>query len=326
MDVVLYPMKLKAFLRETLWGGKRLKEEYGKSSDLPNVAESWELSCHPDGLSVIANGPAAGMTLADWIAKNGAEEVMGIRAARFPQFPLLIKLIDSARDLSVQVHPDSRYNWRMEHESGKTEMWYIVDCELGASLLYGFNREVTHDEVRQRVKDRTLLEVCCRVPVHKGDIFFIPAGTLHAIGKGIVLCEIQQSSNTTYRLYDYGRLDPKTGKQRELHVEEALNVLHCGPIDEPHTPEAILDICDGVELYLLRACPFFTAYDVKLNGTSRFRVSNGSFQSFTVLSGSLQVSANGVDVTFEKGETAYLPAGLGPYEVSGRAEYVLSEV
>ncbi|MCI6751509.1 MAG: class I mannose-6-phosphate isomerase, partial [Selenomonas bovis] len=219
---MLYPMKLIAPLKDYIWGGTRLKDEYGKKTDLDKVSESWELACHKDGKSVIANGEAEGQTLEDWLAKQG-KEVLGKHVENFPYFPLLIKLIDAKDNLSVQVHPDNDYAQRVEGEYGKTEMWYIVDCEPGASLLYGFQHEISKEEFECRIKENTLLDVVNRVPVHKGDVFFIDSGTLHAIGKGILICEIQQNSNTTYRIYDYGRVG-KDGKPRELHVQKALDV------------------------------------------------------------------------------------------------------
>ena len=218
----LYP----AF-KDYLWGGTRLRDEYGKKTDLPIVAESWELSCHKDGLSSIgiagldATNP---VPLTEFIQMRGKTEVLGTRPAAFSSFPVMIKLIDAKQDLSVQVHPDDRYARRVEGSVGKTEMWYVVDCEEGAELLYGFNRPVTREEVKAAAENDTLLSLANHVPVHKGDVFWINAGTLHAIGKGILIAEIQQNSNLTYRLYDYGRVD-KNGNKRPLHLEKALDVL-----------------------------------------------------------------------------------------------------
>ena len=182
-----YPMKLQAPLKDYLWGGTRLKDEYGKAAQTAKVAESWELACHRDGKSIIANGAAQGQTLADWLAAEGGD-ALGTRAAKFPYFPLLIKLIDAHDDLSVQVHPEDDYALRVEGEYGKTELWYVVDAAPGAEILYGFAHAIAKDEFRRRIADNTLLEVVRHVPVQKGDAFFIPAGTLHAIGKGLLIC------------------------------------------------------------------------------------------------------------------------------------------
>lgn len=198
-------VKLKPAFKDYIWGGKKLVEEYGKEFQGERLAESWELSCHPDGESVIASGEYAGKTLSAYIREKGFG-ILGRNCRRFSDFPILIKLIDAHDNLSVQVHPDNGYALRNEGQYGKTEMWYIVDCEPGAFLYYGFSRPVSEEEFRRRIADNTLLEVLNRVDVQKGDVLFIESGTIHAIGKGIVIAEIQQNSNITYRVYDYGRV------------------------------------------------------------------------------------------------------------------------
>ena len=218
----LYPMKLTAPCKDYLWGGNRLREEYGKVSDADKIAESWELSCHKDGQSVIADGEFKGLTLSELIEKQG-KEVLGDNCKKFDNFPILIKLIDAKDNLSVQVHPNNDYALRVEGEYGKTEMWYIVDCEEGASLYYGFSREISKEEFVERIEQKTLLEVLNKVEVQKGDVLFIEPGTIHAIGKGNLIAEIQQNSNVTYRVYDYGRKGAD-GKERDLHIEKALQV------------------------------------------------------------------------------------------------------
>lgn len=322
---MLYPMKLIAPLKDYIWGGTRLKEEYGKKTDLDKVSESWELACHKDGKSVIANGEAKGQTLEDWLAAQG-KEVLGTHVEKFPYFPLLIKLIDAKDNLSVQVHPDNDYAQRVEGEYGKTEMWYIVDCEPGASLLYGFKKKITKKEFESRIKDNTLLEVCNSVPVHKGDVFFIDSGTLHAIGKGILICEIQQNSNTTYRIYDYGRVG-KDGKPRELHVKKALDVTKLEPPKAHPTLACDVDIFAGAKARLLASCEYFTTYHLTVDGKAVLMCGDDSFQSFTVLDGGLEVKdAAGTKVKFKKGETCFLPAGIGRYKLEGKAEIILSKL
>ena len=225
-------LKLIAPCKDYIWGGNRLREEYGKKLDSDKIAESWELSCHKDGQSVIDGGEFDGKTLSEFIEKKGRIAVLGTNCERFEYFPILIKLIDAKDNLSVQVHPSNEYALKVEGEYGKTEMWYIVDCNEGAELLYGFKHEISRDEFAERIKNNTLLEVANNVPVHKGDVFFIESGTLHAIGKGILIAEIQQNSNTTYRVYDYGRVG-KDGKPRELHIEKALDVTERKPPKYP---------------------------------------------------------------------------------------------
>lgn len=321
---MLYPMKLQASLKDYLWGGTRLKEEYGKETNLDKVAESWELSCHEAGQSVIVNGEAAGQTLSDWLAGQD-RSVLGKNAERFEKFPLLIKLIDAKGDLSVQVHPDNEYALRVEGEPGKTEMWYIVDCEPGASLLYGFKEQISREEFERRIADNSLLDVCNRVPVHKGDVFFIDSGTLHAIGAGIFLCEIQQSSNTTYRIYDYGRMGTD-GQPRELHVAKALDVTKLERPVRDTKPQAKLDIFACAEVELLASCEYFTTYHINLNGMCHLKAGENSFQCITVLAGSMELATAGGRVSIKKGESVFLPAGLGRYQLIGHGECILSEI
>ena len=321
---MLYPMKLQASLKDYLWGGTRLKEEYGKETNLDKVAESWELSCHEAGQSVIVNGEAAGQTLSDWLTGQD-RSVLGKNAERFEKFPLLIKLIDAKGDLSVQVHPDNEYALRVEGEPGKTEMWYIVDCEPGASLLYGFKEQISKAEFERRIADNTLLDVCNRVPVHKGDVFFIDSGTLHAIGAGILLCEIQQSSNTTYRIYDYGRMGTD-GQPRELHVAKALDVTKLERPVRGTKPQAKLDIFACAEVELLASCEYFTTYHINLNGMCHLKAGANSFQCITVLGGSMELATAGGRVSIKKGESVFLPAGLGRYQLIGHGECILSEI
>nr|WP_304101002.1 type I phosphomannose isomerase catalytic subunit [Mitsuokella multacida] len=320
---MLYPMKLSPVFKDYIWGGERLKKEYGKKTDMSPVAESWEVSCHKDGESLIASGPFAGRTLADWLAKEG-KGALGTRCTG-EGLPILIKLIDAKDNLSVQVHPDEAYAKRVEGEHGKTEMWYIVDAEEGASLLYGFDHEISREEFRRRIEEDTLLDVVHRAPVKKGDVFFIEAGTLHAIGKGILICEIQQSSNTTYRVYDYGRVG-KDGKPRALHIEKALDVTRRVPAKPHFSMEEPMDIFDGAKARLLASCDYFTVYELAIEDTVRLFAGEESFQALTVLSGAVTLVAGDEVLSLGKGESAFLPAGLGRYEVTGFGKLLLSKV
>ena len=319
-----YPMKLIAPLKDYLWGGTRLRDEYGKETQLPKVAESWELACHKDGKSVIANGTAAGHTLADWLAAEG-KDALGTHAARFSYFPLLIKLIDAHDNLSVQVHPDDDYALRVEGEYGKIEMWYIVDAAPGAELLYGFTHEISKEEFARRIRDNTLLDVVRHVPVQKGDVFFIPAGTLHAIGKGILICEIQQNSNTTYRIYDYGRIGAD-GKPRDLHIEKALDVTRLGPVPAHEDRTDEIDVAAGARARLLAACDYFSVYHLTVDGECEFTVGKDSFQCLTALSGSMQLRSETDELSIEKGESVFLPANLGQCALKGTGELILSKI
>ena len=316
----LYPMKLTAPCKDYIWGGNRLREEYGKVSNKDKIAESWELSCHKDGESVIADGEFAGMTLTAFIEKAG-REVLGDNCRRFEYFPILIKLIDAKDNLSIQVHPNNEYAQRVEGEYGKTEMWYIVDCDPGAELLYGFNHNISKEEFEHRIKDNTLLEVTNSVEVHKGDVFFIEAGTLHAIGKGILIAEIQQNSNTTYRIYDYGRLGAD-GKPRQLHIDKAVEVTELTPPKYPYKPMGDVESKDGYTEQLLSKCEYFRVKKLNVMEKCTLEAGIGSFNSILVLDGEGELDG----IKLKKGESCFVPSGYGKYTFVGKAELVVTDI
>ena len=320
----MYPMKLTAPLKDYIWGGTRLKTEFGKETSLEKVAESWELSCHKDGSSVIANGEFAGKTLPEWLEEQG-KEALGADCASFENFPILIKLIDAKDNLSVQVHPKNDYALRVEGEYGKTEMWYIVGCEPGARLLYGFTHPIEKAEFEGRIQNNTLLEVTNSVEVHKGDVFFIEAGTLHAIGSGILIAEIQQNSNTTYRIYDYGRVG-NDGKPRELHVQKALDVTELVPPSRPTKPMGQPEDCGGYTRTLLSTCEYFTVHALDISQKAELCVDGTSFHSLLCLDGELELTSPHGDLRIAKGESVFLQAGYGSYTLSGSGELLLTAV
>ncbi len=317
-------IKLTAHCTDYIWGGNRLREEYGKVMDSDKIAESWELSCHKDGKSIVASGEYSGKTLPEYIEAKG-KGVLGTNCERFEYFPILIKLIDAKDNLSVQVHPSNDYAMRVEGEYGKTEMWYIVDCEEGAELLYGFKHEISSEEFAERIANNTLLEVTNNVPVHKGDVFFIEAGTLHAIGKGILIAEIQQNSNTTYRIYDYGRVGAD-GKPRPLHVEKACEVTELVPPKYPTTAQGTPEQLDGSTKTLLRSCEYFNVNKLELDGTVALEADTKSFNSILVLDGNCTITVNGESITAAKGDSVFVDAGTGSYTVSGKGELILTDI
>lgn len=314
-------LKLTPAFKDYLWGGTRLRDDFQKDCDFDKIAESWELSCHKDGPSTIANGEFKGLTLSEYIDKAG-KSVLGTDCEKFENFPILIKLIDAKDNLSVQVHPDNEYAQRVEGEYGKTEMWYIVDCDEGATLLYGFKDTITKDEFAQRIADNTLLEVTNAVPVKKGDVFFIQAGTLHAIGKGILIAEIQQNSNTTYRIYDYGRVG-KDGKPRELHVEKAKDVTDLCPAKA--YPETPVEQKDGYTSKLLSSCDYFTTYAVDVDSKAVLEADEKSFLSLLILDGECEITADDT-VKAKKGDSIFVPAGTGRVIVDGKCKAILTRV
>ncbi len=314
------PLKLQPAFKDYLWGGERLKTEYGKRTALSPLAESWELSCHKDGPSLIAEGPYAGRALAEYVAENPA--CLGTKH-RGGAFPVLIKLIDAAKPLSVQVHPSDDYAQRMEGEPGKTEMWYVVDAAPGAALYYGFSKEITREEAAKRIADGTLTDVLNAVPVQAGDVFFIEAGTVHAIGAGILIAEIQQNSNTTYRVFDYGRVGAD-GKPRALHVEKALDVARLCPPARPAGPMGRPETTGGLTDTLLAECEYFTARLLAVRGSAPLRAGAESFHSLLCLGGEGAVVWNGRALAFQKGDSLLLPAGLGAYRIAGDAQLILT--
>lgn len=314
-------LKLTPAFKDYLWGGTRLRDDFQKDCDFDKIAESWELSCHKDGPSTISNGEFKGLTLSEYIEKAG-KSVLGTDCEKFDNFPILIKLIDAKDNLSVQVHPDNEYALRVEGEYGKTEMWYIVDCDEGATLLYGFKDTISKNEFAQRIADNTLLEVTNAVPVKKGDVFFIQAGTLHAIGKGILIAEIQQNSNTTYRIYDYGRVG-KDGKPRELHVEKAKDVTDLCPAKA--YPETPVEQKDGYTSKLLSSCDYFTTYAIDVESKAVLEADEKSFVSLLILEGEGKVIGDDT-VEFRKGDSIFIPAGTGKFAVDGKCKAILTKV
>ncbi len=313
----LDPVKLSPAFKDYLWGGVRLKSEFNKQCDFERVAESWELSAHKDGQSIVTGGAYNGLSMSEYIGSLG-KDALGQRCGKYDYFPLLIKLIDAKGDLSVQVHPSDEYALAHEGEYGKTEMWYILDCDEGASLYYGFSRDVSRDEYAAAIEEGRLTELLNKVSVKQGDVFFIPAGTVHAIGAGILICEIQQNSNTTYRVYDYNRRD-KDGNLRPLHIEKALEVscLTKSPA-LPATPE-------GADV-LLAECGYFEVRRLRFDGEGQISVDDGSFVSLMVTEGSGTLLYEGGILVFSKGDSLFIPAQNTTCRVMGNCEMILSRV
>lgn len=315
------PMKLRPSFKNYIWGGTRLRDDFNKDCDFDKIAESWELSCHKDGDSVISGGEFDGMTLREFIEKQG-KSVLGVNCEKFDNFPILIKLIDAKDNLSVQVHPDNNYALKVEGEYGKTEMWYVVDCDDDAALLYGFKNEISKEEFAKRISDNTLLEVTNAVPVKKGDVFFIESGTLHAIGKGILIAEIQQNSNTTYRIYDYGRVG-NDGKPRELHVEKAKDVTALAPAKAYRETEVVQKT--GYTQKLLSSCEYFTVYALNIMSKAALFADENSFNSILVLEGSGKLICEG-EIELKKGDSIFIAASSGEYIIEGECSVILTKV
>ena len=237
---------------------------------------------------------------------------------------MLIKFIDAKDPLSVQVHPSDEYALRVEGEYGKTEMWYVVDCDPGASLYFGVNRAITKDEFRKRIEENTLTDVLYKADVKKGDVFFIQSGTIHAIGAGILICEIQQNSNTTYRVYDYGRRGAD-GKLRELHIDKAIDVSTLTPSDTADKQSAPEKIPGGVKT-ALASCEYFTTEKYEIDGAVEIDVDGSSFASLVVTEGAGTVTGAENAVGFKAADSLFVPAGAGKVTVSGKCTIVKTTV
>lgn len=315
------PFLLNAAYTDYLWGGSLLKEKYNKKTDLSPLAESWELSCHPAGLSVIASGPDAGTTLAAWL--NAHPAALGT-SCKPKELPILIKLIDAAKPLSIQVHPDDEYALRTEGELGKTEMWYVVDCEPGATLYYGLRQTVSKAELEQHIKDNTLTDILNEVTVKPGDVFFIEPGTLHAIGAGILIAEIQENSNITYRVYDYGRVGAD-GKLRELHLDKALEVSDLNAVKPSPAPKSVSIQGDRISALQLAQCGYFTTTLLELQtGFAALNATANSFHSLLCVEGTAYVTGGDAPLTLTPGSSAFIPAGFGGYTLLGNGKVILT--
>jgi len=318
----LYPLLLKPPVKDYIWGGTKLKEEYGLETENDIAAEGWMLSCHKDGSGIVMNGSLAGKTLPE-VLKIWGNDAVGKNSAKFSYFPILIKLIDAKQSLSVQVHPNDEYALKNEGEFGKTEMWYVIDCEDGASLIYGFKAKVSKEEFRERIGNNTLTEICNCVPVKKGDIFFITAGTMHAIGGGILIAEVQQNSNTTYRVYDYGRVGAD-GKPRDLHIEKAIDVTVREKPTIPYGNIGKVTNFDGGSVRELAKCELFTSETISLNGKTEI-FKKDTFVSLVVLDGELTVTFDDGKIQAAKGGSIFIPAGVR-VKIHGKAELLCSFV
>ena len=302
------PLKLTPAYKDYIWGGEKLRTVYGKDTDMTPVAESWELSCHKDGLSTICGGDYDGMTLDEYIRKNPSVLGTGVSGG---ELPILIKLIDACDNLSVQVHPNDEQAGKWENQNGKTEMWYVVDAEEDARIIYGLKEDTTKEEIECAIKEKRLEELLNSVTSKKGDVFFVEAGTIHAIGKGNLIAEIQQNSNVTYRLYDYGRVG-KDGKERELHIEKGIMASNLCKAERKEPTEQ-----DGIRI--LASCKYFEVKEIKLKGEKQLTADEKSYHVLLNVDGTFEISAENFIMTVSAGETVFVPAGMGDYCIKGDA-------
>ncbi len=316
-----YAFKLKPYISEIIWGGTRLIDDYGVQTDKKNAAEAWVLSAHPSGESTVIGGELDGKALSE--AVRECPEICGDNAKKFSDFPILIKFIDARDNLSVQVHPTEEYCAKTGSGESKTECWYILDCDADACLILGFKERITKEQFRLAIESGTFTDYIAKVPVKRGDFFFIESGTLHAICKGVLLAEVQQSSNTTYRVFDYNRLG-FDGKPRELHIQQAIEVTKCEPFPQS-------DFCKADELYTnskrqLTDCSLFKVWETRVNGEFTDKADEKSFVSLLVLEGNGKFESGKEKISIKKGESFFVPASSGEYTIHGEMKILETRV
>lgn len=317
------PFLLRPTGKDYLWGGSRLNDDFSKNIDMEPLAETWECSTHPDGPSIVASGDFAGKNLSDVLKLF--PEYLGTHPRTKGELPILIKFIDAKKDLSVQVHPNDEYAREYESGSlGKSEMWYVLDATKDAKLVYGFHHDVEKEKLHQSLLDGTVEKYLQKVPIQKDDVFYIEAGTVHAIGAGALIAEIQENSNLTYRLYDYNRVD-KNGQKRELHVDKALAVADLKSSSEPVQPMRVLKYQKGCASELLCRCKYFQVERMLLNTEQNrdlvdFQTQENSFQVLLCTEGCGVIFGQDVMLNFFKGDCIFVPANSIPLKIHGKAQ------
>ncbi len=309
------PLRIQPKFKDYIWGGTKLNTKYNKNSGFEKTAESWELSVHPDGESTVLGGEYDGMKLCEYIKSNLA--VLGTNR-KSDELPILIKLIDAEDNLSVQVHPDDEMAKKLENQNGKTEMWYVVEADEDAKITFGVKEDVTKEELKSAISSNSVENILNSVSSKKGDVFFVEAGTIHAIGKGNLIAEIQQNSNVTYRLYDYDRRD-KEGNPRELHVEKGV----MASITKKQCERQIPSCSDGTRL--IANCEYFAVKELSVKGTAQMDCHIESYQSLICVGGSLELINNENIEILNAGETVFLPAGFGKYSLKGNGTILIAE-
>ncbi|MGC4041515.1 MAG: class I mannose-6-phosphate isomerase [Flavobacterium sp.] len=314
MAMKLYPLQFEPILKERIWGGTKLKTYLNKPITSDITGESWEISTVEGDVSIIANGRFKGKSLNDLISEF-PEAVLGDKVyARFgKQFPLLFKYLDAREDLSIQLHPNDALAKKRHHSFGKTEMWYVMQADADARLIVGFKQKSTPEEYLQHIHDKTIVDILDTKKVKTGDVFFLETGTIHAIGAGIVVAEIQQTSDITYRIYDFDRVDAQ-GNKRELHVDLSLEAINYETVDAEKKYAKIENVSNEIV-----NCQYFTTNFFPLDGTAKIYRHGASFTVYMCVDGDFQLAVNNETYNYKKGDSVLIPASLTDFEVSGKA-------
>lgn len=310
----VYPLQFVPILKERIWGGEKLKTVLNKSIESVTTGESWELSTVEGDVSVVANGALEGRTLMQLIDES-PNEILGTAVyQKFgKQFPLLFKYLDAREDLSIQVHPNDELAKERHNSFGKTEMWYIMQADADARIIVGFKEESNAEEYVSNLKNKSLLSILDAVKVKSGDVFFLETGTVHAIGAGLVVAEIQQTSDITYRIYDFDRVDAQ-GNERELHIDQALDAINYDKVDtykeyakEVNQSNSVVD------------CPYFTTNFIPLDGEINMSKNGETFTVYMCVEGVFEIAYNEVKYSYKKGDTVLIPAAIDSFVLNGKA-------
>lgn len=314
MSIKIYPLQFEPILKERIWGGEKLKTVLNKSIASNITGESWELSTVEGDVSVVANGELKGKSLTELIEKL-PNEILGTAVyARFGnQFPLLFKYLDAREDLSIQVHPNDKLAKERHNSFGKTEMWYVMQADADARIIVGFKEDSSKEEYVENLNNKTLVSILDDVKAKAGDVFFLETGTVHAIGAGLVVAEIQQTSDITYRLYDFDRVDVQ-GNTRELHVDLALDAINYNKVDTHKKYETASNKSNAVV-----DCPYFTTNFIPLDGTIEGNKNGNSFTVYMCIDGAFEIRYENVTYQYKKGDTVLIPAAMRNYVLNGSA-------
>lgn len=312
MNKKLCPMSLKPIYKQKIWGGDWLKRKYGRVLPSDDTGESWDVSCHPNGVNEIINGELKGMKLDD-ACKELGEKLLGSRIKG--EFPILIKMLDADKVLSVQVHPADAYAAiHADGDTGKTEMWYVVDALPDAYLIYGLKQDIDKQTFIDAVKNQNIESCLNKLYVKAGDVVYMPAGMVHAIGEGVLICEIQQNSDTTYRVYDWNRMGDD-GRPRELHIERAIDVIDFDGSFPNHKLQGLNLVCIGGSRTIYAACPYFAMEKLTVIDDMPMETNGSTFHALSVIDGDGVVSSNCCETSFKSGDSLLIPADSGSYTI-----------
>ena len=309
-----YPLQFQPILKERIWGGEKLQTLLNKPITSKITGESWELSTVEGDVSVVANGSLKGKSLMDLI-DGIPNEILGTKVyERFgKQFPLLFKYLDAREDLSIQVHPNDKLAKERHNSFGKTEMWYVMQADEEARIIVGFKEDSSKEEYIEHLNDKTLVSILDDVKAKSGDVFFLETGTVHAIGAGLVVAEIQQTSDITYRLYDFERKDAE-GNTRELHVDLALDAINYNKVDTQKKYETKANTSNVVV-----DCPYFTTNFIPLENKVEVSKSGETFTVYMCIEGTFEIEYDGFKQSYKKGDTVLVPAEINAFILNGKA-------